>query len=98
MNTASRRSVLLQAATGAGATAVLSACAMPGQALAPAQLAPANLTYTTWWLPPGAPGIATERALQAYQQKRTTVQVRVEGLTGTAAQQMEKVQTMAAGG
>jgi multiple sugar transport system substrate-binding protein len=75
-----------------------AACGLPGQAPPPAQLAPATLTYTTWWVPPGAPGLATEKAIQAYQQKRPHVQVRVEALTDTAARQMEKVQTMAAGG
>jgi multiple sugar transport system substrate-binding protein len=99
--TTTRRTLLTRAASAAGAGVLLpalAACATPGQAPPPTELAAANLTYTTWWVPPAAPGLATEKALQAYQQKRSTVSVRVEGITGTVAQGMEKVQTMAAGG
>ena len=102
MNTTTRRSfatrsAALLATAGAGG-ALAAACATPGHAPAQTQVPPANLTYTTWWVPPGAPGLATEKAIQAYQHKRPTVTVRVEGLTGSIAQGLEKVQTMAAGG
>jgi multiple sugar transport system substrate-binding protein len=84
------------AAVSAGG-ALLGACAAPAPARK--QLAPASLTYTTWWLPPLMSGVATEKAAQAFQQKFPHVTVRVEPLSDpAAAKQMEKVQTMAAGG
>lgn len=81
------------------APAVLAACTVGGSgAPAQPQLAPATLTYTTWWLPPLVYGTATERAVADFEGRHSGVKVRIEGLTGTTAQQMEKVQTMAAGG
>ncbi|CAA9234026.1 MAG: hypothetical protein AVDCRST_MAG77-1285 [uncultured Chloroflexi bacterium] len=101
MTAISRRAVLGRATTATVAAlplATLAACAMPGQAPAQKELVPASLTYTTWWLPPLMSGIAAEKAVQAFQGKHANVRVRIEALTGGAAQQMEKVQTMAAGG
>src|SRR5687768_8042718 len=96
MTSLSRRRLL---ASHALSGAALSACAVGGtSAPEQKQLAPANLVYTTWWLPPLAYGTATERAIASFEGRHSGVKVRIEGLTGTAAQGMEKVQTMAAGG
>src|SRR5688572_6380201 len=93
------RRAFVSGIAGSTAAGAVSACSV-GSAGAPAQkkLAPAQLTYTTWWLPPLVYGTATERALANFEERHAGVKVRIEGLTGTAAQQMEKVQTMAAGG
>src|SRR5687768_11087143 len=96
MTSLSRRRLL---ASHALSGAALSACAVGGtSAPEQKQLAPANLVYTTWWLPPTVFGTATERAIAGFEGRHSGVKVRIEGLTGTAPQGMEKVQTMAAGG
>ena len=51
-----------------------AACGLPGQAPPPAQLAPADLTYTTWWVPPGAPGSPPRRRC-----RRTSRSARTSG-------------------
>ena len=96
----SRRALVTAVGTAGvtGAAGLVSACAVGVGAPEQKKLAPAQLTYTTWWLPPLVYGTATERALANFEERHSGVKVRIEGLTGTAAQQMEKVQTMAAGG
>ena len=94
-----RRAQLAGAAVSVSAGALAAACAAPGAAPERKTLAPASLTYTTWWLPPLMSGVATEKAVQAFQGRFPSVTVRVEPLSDpAAAKQMEKVQTMAAGG
>src|SRR5687768_14749610 len=97
MNRMSRRRLLAAQAAAVG-TAALAACAVGSTPTEQKQLAPASLVYTTWWLPPLVYGTATERAIAGFSGRHNGVTVRIEGLTGTAAQGMEKVQTMAAGG
>jgi multiple sugar transport system substrate-binding protein len=93
-----RRALAGHTAALSGST-LLAACGPFGQGGPETkQLAPATLTYTTWWIPPLVYGTATEKAIQGFESRHPGVKVRIEGLTGTAAQGMEKVQTMAAAG
>jgi multiple sugar transport system substrate-binding protein len=96
---ATRRAVLSAPAALLGA-GVLSACAAggappPGSGRA---LAPATLSFTTWWVPPLAFGVGTEKAIQGFEAKHPNVKVKVEGLANNANQNLEKVQTLVAAG
>lgn len=94
-----RRRVLMGAIASLAGPTLFGAC-VPGNQATPetVQLAPATLTYTTWWVPPLVYGTATEKAIANFESRHAGIKVRIEGLIGNAAQGMEKVQTMAAGG
>ncbi|MBI3970548.1 MAG: sugar ABC transporter substrate-binding protein [Chloroflexi bacterium] len=83
------------------ATAAGAAC-VPGQAQPPAEsakrLAPAELVYTTWWLPPILYGIATEKAAREFEARHPGITVKIEAMTGPANAQLEKIQALIAGG
>ena len=77
----STRRAQLAGAAAVPAGALAAACAAPGAAPERKTLAPASLTYTTWWLPPLMSGVATEKAVQAFQGQFPSVTVRVEPLS-----------------
>lgn len=99
------RRLLVRSAALAPAGGVLAACALgsgrggsAGGASDAKQLAPATLSFATWWVPPLAFGVGTELAIKGFQAKHPEVQVKVEGLVNNANQNLEKVQTLVAAG
>ena len=98
------RRAVLAAGSGLASAGVLAACGVGGGSSGDRaqgtskELAPASLSFTTWWVPPLAFGVGTEKALKAFEGKHPNVKVKVEGLSNNANQNLEKVQTLIAAG
>ncbi|MGH2366562.1 MAG: ABC transporter substrate-binding protein [Chloroflexota bacterium] len=94
---ATRRTYL---AAQAGAAVALAASNPAGDQPPPEakRLAPATLTYTTWWLPPILYGVASEEAVRAFEARHPGITVTIEGMKGGADTQLEKIQAMIVGG
>lgn len=85
---------VLGAACGVGGgSATTGDASQQGQALPPA-----TVSFTTWWMPPLAFGIATEKALRDFESKQPNVKVKVEGMADNTGANLEKVQTLLAAG
>src|SRR5688572_29015275 len=94
-----RRTLLTTLASAAGATSV-AACGLPGSQSTPEakKLAPAQLTYATFQLPPGQAGVAVEKAIKDFEGRNPGVTVAQEALTNSQSADLAKIMTLLAAG
>lgn len=96
-----RRAALGRAAWLTGASAVLAACrpgAAPASQRSPGAVGPAHLVFTTWGVHPLPEGVATEKAVAAFQAATSGITVTIEPVTGPLDAILVKVQSMLAAG
>ena len=91
---------LMAGLTSVTAAAAAAACGLPGSQGTPEakKLAPANLTFASFQLPPNAAGVAADKAIKDFEARNPGVTVTSEALTNDQAQDLAKIQTLLASG